>query len=48
MENKRCKRFITAEPNVFEAVKSKQMLEKAAKLFEPTKISIIPKGKNNE
>ena len=37
-----------AEPNVFETVKMKRTLEQVAKLFEPTKISIIPKGKDDD
>ena len=34
-----------AEPDVFESVKMKRALDKAAKLFEPTKISVVPKSK---
>ena len=34
-----------AEPNTFEQVKVKKMLEKAAQLFEPINIAIIPKEK---
>ena len=37
-----------AEPNVFETVRVKRTLEEVAKLFEPTKISVIPKGKDDD
>ena len=36
-----------AEPNVFEQIRIKRMLLKAAQLFEPTRISIIPHKKED-
>jgi len=37
-----------AEPEIFEQTRMKQAMLKAGKLFEATKVQIIPKGKDYE